>query len=475
MSNINWERRYEALKAIHDELAEDSLSVFDADINFDETTRLVRYKGELYTIIAPLGQIWKYDKKDWKKAYDIGEEVGRNPVDPSNVYSKWAFSCWAIKHCSFDDKLYFGGMWYPGNGAAIVRYAKSTEKWEFLDLSSEIGGSEILVLEEFGNYLYAATNAGDIWRSTDGQNWTKVFDGVTGYNLIHALSADELHGGNKIRAGLSTWEKGNMVSSGDGKVYVSSDGVSWAEELDLPDTGGVVSLATYGTNRVLCGTNMGYVYLWDGGYQQWRKIGNVGLPVMEIKWRNGLYSDYEALLVCGTRSGVGSGSIWRLCNARLIQLGRVHSHAISSIESYGAHLYYSWNWSEIPSKTYIRGVFAGVKRVRELSLRQNTEPFLEPISVTTGDSWSSILRFNLGVWKNRILWLRNSAANSFLYELYGSLDGRTYYSLGQNTGPAQGNSIEIDLSESVYAVIDLKVKSAVGGQSTTVNAAISCW
>ncbi|MFH1375870.1 MAG: hypothetical protein ABIH35_04350, partial [Patescibacteria group bacterium] len=148
----------------------------------------------------------------------------------------------------FDLEVYGGklyaGLYHLGAPASkSLLYRLDGDNWEQVNPGIRAVGESVLKLLEWNGYLYANTeNSGDIFRSTDGTNWQKVYDGtgadvgtglaVLGNNLYainFSLGGGKCSKAKILRTGDGTswnkvWEKNDIwvyrMTSFDNKIYI---------------------------------------------------------------------------------------------------------------------------------------------------------------------------------------------------------------------------------------------------------------
>lgn len=120
----------------------------------------------------------------------------------------------------------FGGELYVGTGrsasvtsANVFRLAlDGCKKWEKVTppWSSATGGYS-MAMALFKNQLYVGTEQGEVWRTSDGENWSDAGSNLPSIGMIFAMA--EFNGYLHMSAGTSIWR--------------SSDGSSWKLVVDL--------------------------------------------------------------------------------------------------------------------------------------------------------------------------------------------------------------------------------------------------
>jgi hypothetical protein len=196
-----------------------------------EITRLILYRAKLYASVIPNGEIYCFDSREWRLAYEL-------PKEGKNEFSLWAGGCWEAWEWSKDEHLYFGGFSLPGGmfSAVIIRHDGS--RWERINLTEQEllvpeSREEVYGIHEFNGNLYVKTHGGRIYTSSDGLNWRymKTLDGKPELNAIEA------HG----------------MAVFDGKLYVlktgagiyAFDGKNWSKPISPEEKKYPSSIATY--------------------------------------------------------------------------------------------------------------------------------------------------------------------------------------------------------------------------------------
>jgi len=195
----------------------------DFGLPISECTRLVVYKGKLYTAIIPTGEFFVSEGGPFKLAYQL-------PV--GHQRPGWAGGCWESWEWSKDRCLYFGGFGYPQDpfSGVIVRF--DGRDWWRIGLTPGLEeqrakyklhpyGEEVFSLTEYGPHLYAKTRDGLVFRTKDGLEWEKttILDGTPEVDPI------ESHGATVFG------EKLYLPRAGAG--LFSFDGTSWRGPLAL--------------------------------------------------------------------------------------------------------------------------------------------------------------------------------------------------------------------------------------------------
>jgi len=115
----------------------------------------------------------------------------------------------------FAGRLYAGQFGYGYEAVSMLfRY----EPWEHVSPGITGVGESICAMREFGGHLYANTeNSGDIFRSVDGENWSRVYNGTDG-----AIGC-----GLEVHAGQLYAVSYDYGSHRDGKILRTADGTTW--------------------------------------------------------------------------------------------------------------------------------------------------------------------------------------------------------------------------------------------------------
>ncbi|HMV83925.1 MAG TPA: hypothetical protein PLD20_05505 [Blastocatellia bacterium] len=130
--------------------------------------------------------------------------------------------------------VFNGRLYGAANGFGVIRATENLRKWEKAGVAG-LTNVNVTSLAVVGPNLFAATDGGGVFVSTDGNNWAAVNNGLT-LLRIHTLAVS----GNTLYAATAT---GNLATN---EVYVTqNNGQSWQRVGN-----GLASLPTpYSTNR----------------------------------------------------------------------------------------------------------------------------------------------------------------------------------------------------------------------------------
>ena len=260
---------------------------------------------------------------------DTGEANAEYRYACSAVGSSYSDGFFALQ--AFSDKLYAGLFGYGHESQSMLyRYP------DFELVSPGLTGisESVCAMREYQGALYANTeSSGDIFRSTDGEAWTQVYDGddhTIGCGLeafgddLYAVNYDNLNkqNGRILRAsGGASWE--TVWDSGSDSWYLreitSHDGVLYAFGVDESDQQGWALSSTNGTSWTATRTPTRFFrahswggYLWlastdrnsDGGAGIWRYDGaQISQVHQESKHYVTEITDFNGALFAGTSDG----------------------------------------------------------------------------------------------------------------------------------------------------------------------------
>jgi len=315
---------------------------------------LAPFDGRLYAGTSNYGgqgsQLWRMNTSGaWTPVMQDG--FG----DPQNI---------GIDHLAeFDGKLY-AGTWNENRstgataGGQVWRSSNGTD-WSQVVAAGfgDPSNGEAYYLAPFKDQLYAATwsytttHGAEIWRSSTGDSgdWTRVVtDGFGDVNNAAIMTMETF--GDHLYAGTYNWDSAAMTSTG-GTVWRTGDGVNWAQ-VNTPGFGSVnlnliSSLAAF--NGYLYAGTAGPYLVWrcqvcDGS--DWQKV--------QIKSVAGTAGGPSGLYVSGNQLYYSSGDqttgmeVWRTADGiGWEQVGFAgfgngnnrYTYYDNAMATYGHHLY----------------------------------------------------------------------------------------------------------------------------------------
>ena len=140
---------------------------------------------------------------------------------------------------------YGSGVYYTNNGT----------NWDYS--TNGMTDTKILSLTINGNYVFAGSEAGGVYRSSDiGVSWTPVNNGLTSFE-IHTICANA----GSVYAGTNTG------------VYMTSDnGANWTK-ISFPAVGNIIYAVTAYNNKIIATSAYGVFKTTDGG-ANWSNISS---------------------------------------------------------------------------------------------------------------------------------------------------------------------------------------------------------
>jgi hypothetical protein len=255
----------------------------------------------------------------------------------------------------------------------IQKFAPGVPGWKQVNING-FGdpANRINSLGVFGGYLYAGTfggNGAQLWRASDGLNWTPVI--TNGFGITRNVGIDHLIEFNgQLYAG--TWAD----SVNGGEVWRSSTGNpgDWTRVVTQgfgdPTNGEVMRLAVF-NNQIYAAT---WSYTSTHGAEIWRSsTGNAGDWTRVVT--NGLgdannisgltMEVFNGALYAGTYSNIGPGldgaDVWRSTDGSTWTavitngFGYTGTYAVSSLAAFGDYLYAGTGRYDLATRSYPGG------------------------------------------------------------------------------------------------------------------------
>jgi hypothetical protein len=261
------------------------------DMRILEVMTLITYKGLVYAVLAPVGEIWSFDGQSWNVTF-IWNTI------PHPVY-KWRGGAWAA--LVFEDVLYFFGYIMHDDGRVFgcgIRFDGS--QWSFKEcyLLAEFYAAEV-----FQNKIYCAGNSG-----VD----TCIFNvdpDTLNFTLVHVepnastpafMSANRWTGELYVATGC--WEHGERNIPFD-EIYAHLlvfDNVSW-HNYGLSSEEGFESVTVDSQLGVVVGASSGTIYSFsNGSFTREYDLGNVH-PIKMFGPGGNIGKDwfFDCLWICG--------------------------------------------------------------------------------------------------------------------------------------------------------------------------------
>lgn len=327
---------------------------------------------------------------------------GWKQVNVSGFGERWSFLGGLT---AFDGRLHAGGA---HNNAPWIWRQNAGGDWSAV-VSGGLGGENYWIdhLAEFNGQLYASTghyacddpacntghtDGGQIWRSTDGVNWSLVVDDGFGDPENLEIFRMTVFGGQLYASTLNTATGGEIWRSSTGNAG------SWT--------------------RVV-----------DGGLGD---AGNQGAMT---------FQEYNGVLYAGTFNEPAGGQVWRSSNGAVWTLvnaggfGDINNAGVASLASFGGSLYAgTTNWN------------TGAQIWRCSAC--NGSDWSQVMAGGFGDSWNRRI-MALPVLRGRLYALTSNRSGEGT-QVWRSANGQQWqqdapagFGNGNNTGPYWGNSVVV--------------------------------
>lgn len=198
--------------------------------------------------------------------------------------------------------------------------------WSFS--ASGMTNTQIISLTLSGGFLFAGSETGGIYRSSDnGGSWTPVNNGLSNF-AIHALSSND----GKIFAGTSA-----------GICRSTDNGNNWSRISFSPVGNVIYSLESFG-NSVMAGTSTGVYFSSDNG-GNWQNVnsGISGAVYCLLKIGNEIFAGTSS---SGIYKTTDNGGVWMNINSGLPASPVRGLFALNQkifAATYGGGFYYSTN------------------------------------------------------------------------------------------------------------------------------------
>lgn len=217
----------------------------------------------------------------------------------------------------YDGQLYAGTWSTHGNYAAQIWRATDGKNWSQVTPSWAVANDVVLDMQRFGNYLYAAIAneyGGEIWRSSDGSTWERVVGGGFGdlnnfsVNALIVFSNTIIATTSNIATGIEIWS----TATGDNAEWsqVNADGFgngATQQDVTMDVFGDYVYV---GIGRI----SSGMAELWrsnDG--TTWTSVFTNGLGDANNSQVSSM-EEYDGYFYIGLRNLNSGGEVWRSSN-----------------------------------------------------------------------------------------------------------------------------------------------------------------
>ncbi|MBE2231910.1 MAG: hypothetical protein IAE85_00285 [Anaerolinea sp.] len=285
--------------------------------------RLIEFNGHLFA------STWVEDGS--------GAQIWRSPSGAAGTWSQVAqgglgstnnaeFMALAV----FNDHLY-AGTWVGDtgvHGAEIWRSATGDNgSWTRVasnGFDNDPHNGAIISMKSFGGALYAATmnwaNGGEVWRTSNGVQWTQVnFNGFGNGANTHVSSLEVFDG--RLYAGT-------RHSFGGGEIWRTANGTSWESVMlggfGTPDNRQIATLIHFrGELLAVAGNFVTGPEVWQSGSGEigsWQKVvdGGFGAGYTALTAWDNHAAVYRGSLYIGTYTfGNSGGKLWKYLHNRI--------------------------------------------------------------------------------------------------------------------------------------------------------------
>ncbi|WP_051871061.1 hypothetical protein [Chloroflexus sp. MS-G] len=323
-------------------------------------------QGRLYVVDTGNHRVQVFDNFANGNAYltTIGGRWGTEPGRFSNILGI------AIGP---DDSVYTSEI---HNNHRIQKFAPGVPGWKQVNING-FGdpANRINSLGTFGGYLYAGTfnfggNGAQLWRASDGLNWTPVI--TNGFGNASNVGIDHLIEFNgQLYAGI--WNQTNSPPyTQGGEIWRSGDGLNWTRVVTQgfgdPTNGEVMRLAVF-NNQIFAATwsytSTHGAEIWrssTGNSNDWQQVVSNGFgdasnaAIMDMV-------EFNGALYAGTRFGAaGNGAdLWRSTDGLnwtpviTDGFGYTGTYDIAALAAFQNHLYAGTGRYDFSAKTYPGG------------------------------------------------------------------------------------------------------------------------
>ncbi len=253
---------------------------------------------------------------------DSGQE-GIHTYSCSAIGSSYSDGFFALR--GFSGQLYAGQFGYGHEGSSMVY---SYAPWQLTSPGLTGVSESVCALLEFEGQLYANTeSSGDIFRSSDGSSWERVYDG----------------GSHTIGCGLEAMD-GYLYAvnydNGDhenGRILRSSDGSSWDTVWDSgSDSWYLREITSHAGTLVALAVDeddeQGWALLSSDGLN-WSAAATPTRMFRGHSWNGTLW------LASTDRSSSGSSGVWAWDGADLVQVHWQSRHYVTEITDFDGALF----------------------------------------------------------------------------------------------------------------------------------------
>jgi len=311
-----------------------------------EVMTLITYKGKVYAVLSPVGEIWSFNEQNWTVSFIWS-------CEPHPNY-RWRGGAWSA--LIFQDKLYFFGFIMHSNGACRgygIRF--DGQKWDSreCDIVGEFYSAEV-----YQNNLYCAgvvdKDAYIFKMNPDSLEFTLIHVesevGVPAFMSTNRWS-------EKLYVATGCWEHGermiNARNPSARDVYAHLlvfDGANWRKH-GLPSEEGFESVTVDDELGVVVGASSGVIYRFMEDNSSFRLAYDLGKihPIKMFGAGGNVGKDwiFDYLWVCGGSrwyfKPIG-GKIVIFNNGEWHELSKSLAVGFSDVETFGSWILIATVW-----------------------------------------------------------------------------------------------------------------------------------
>ncbi|MFZ5941002.1 MAG: hypothetical protein ACOYXB_10565 [Bacteroidota bacterium] len=163
--------------------------------------------------------------------FSVDEETGYRQYN-NDVWRSYDGITWTEIHANVEQEKVDSAYWFPRMNHSCVALTQSDTSWLYL-----IAGSSMIPDH---NARYSMIYFSDVWRSNDGENWTRLHNNDFGIRSGQAVAVDSAGGRIYIQGGMhgvifDAEDNGTHPLPDWHWLWSSSDGVNWIPENDTAD------------------------------------------------------------------------------------------------------------------------------------------------------------------------------------------------------------------------------------------------